>query len=252
MSINKPYYRIARPFLNNGWVSNVENCYILDSNYASDRSSLIRSYLLIENDLKEIFKYIDPNDTNLDTFSIKNYELLLRACTEFETNAKLILFANKYPRSIIPNPKLCINDYFRINAIAKLNEYKVHLNFWTPNNKTLSPFSNWNTITYNSLTWYKAYNNVKHHRSTYFHEANLENVINAVAGVFIILYAQFNIFTFDPYQITSFTLGSNGIESVPNSLFAIEAPNTWLHTEKYDFDWNTIKTIPNSIQLYTF
>jgi hypothetical protein len=37
----------------------------------------------------------------------------------------------------------------------------------------------------NNPAWWRGYNNVKHQRDIYFHEANLENYANAVSGLFV-------------------------------------------------------------------
>lgn len=37
-------------------------------------------------------------------------------------------------------------------------------------------------------SWWTAYNNVKHHRDSHFQDATLENTINAVAGLFIMIW----------------------------------------------------------------
>lgn len=88
MKIQKPYYRIMRP--GSVFISR----YVLDPRYASNRKQLGRVYLNLENKLNKILDYVEPDERNLKTFSIELYTLLLRACTEVETNCKLILSAN--------------------------------------------------------------------------------------------------------------------------------------------------------------
>jgi len=58
----------------------------------------------------------------------------------------------------------------------------------------LKPWSNWNPKRKNQSApqWWGAYNNIKHHRHTKFHDGNLKHVLNAVAGLFVVtlyLYA---------------------------------------------------------------
>lgn len=38
-----------------------------------------------------------------------------------------------------------------------------------------------------SPTWWQAYNRIKHHRDQHFLQANLENALNALAGLFVMV-----------------------------------------------------------------
>ena len=89
MGLQKPYYRIMRPLGGSLFCE-----YIYDKRYATDRSGLCRAYQILENDLKTIFEFIEPNDDNCKSYSHRTYELFLRSATEFETNCKRILTAN--------------------------------------------------------------------------------------------------------------------------------------------------------------
>src|SRR5690554_5224374 len=98
MKLSKPYRRIIRPYLlpNHYVFGPSNNIYFVDDSYASDRFEIIRAYYILEKDLINLFEFIDPSDANLATYSHKTYELLLRASTEFELNAKKVLSANGY------------------------------------------------------------------------------------------------------------------------------------------------------------
>lgn len=51
----------------------------------------------------------------------------------------------------------------------------------------LQPFSNWQKEpNYKSPDWWTPYNNVKHERLCNYHKANLKNVLNALAGLYIL------------------------------------------------------------------
>lgn len=51
----------------------------------------------------------------------------------------------------------------------------------------LQPFSNWQKEpNYKSPDWLTPYNNVKHERLCNYHKANLKNVLNALAGLYIL------------------------------------------------------------------
>lgn len=50
----------------------------------------------------------------------------------------------------------------------------------------LQPFMNWSVAPYKSPDWWSAYNDVKHNRNAEFMKANLKNVLNALAGLYIL------------------------------------------------------------------
>lgn len=220
--------------------------YALDRRYANDRNLLCRAYKILESDVIKVFEYVEPSDVNKATYSHRIYELFLRAATEFESNCKRILEVNGYKITSRTN----ISDYFKINSATKLSEYKVYLNIWHPNEKKIQPFQEWNNSA--TLSWYQAYNKVKHNRQTEFNNASLENLINAVAGVYVILYAQFGVFSFNPYhEVNMVDDNENGSISSGESIFSI-IPPIWTDNEKYDFDWNTLKNQTNPYDKYKF
>lgn len=244
MSINKPYYRIIRPFLENKKYSFAE--YIYHLKYANDMFMLLRGYKIIENDLIKLFEYIEPSDENLNCYSYRSYDLLIKACMEFETNAKRILESNNYQNSNNWN----ITDYFKINKSSKLDEYELILDIWRPSPKILTPFNEWKIN--HSLKWYQEYNLVKHDRNLNFNKANLENVLNSIGGVLIILFSQFSIQVFDPYQEKISYISGDESASNENFIFKINYPKTWSDNECYDFDWNTLKNNPNPFDNFIF
>lgn len=241
MKLNQPYYRIARPD------AFIEYCE--DERYANDRSMLCRSYKMLENDLKKVFEFIEPCDDNLNAYSHRLYELLLRACTEFETNSKRILESNGYVFNGNPN----ITDYFKINKATKLSEYEVYLDYWRPNRKLVKPFDNWNNGQH-SLRWYQSYNLVKHDRQANFACASFENVINSVAAVLVILYAQFDFLTITPYQANKIylTTTDGDMVTIAETIFEVVKPKSWSEEEKYQFDWSQLKTNENPFRKYNF
>ncbi len=148
------------------------------------RHSIVRALDTLLADLMVVLNFIDPDDANLEVYSNRLYELLLRAATEFESNCKGILIANGYRGK---RRDMGIEDYRNLDSVLKLSEYEVRFSFWN-SERTLTPLSSWKTS--HSLGWYKAYNDVKHNRAENFQLANLKNVLNAIASVACIVYAQ--------------------------------------------------------------
>lgn len=245
MSVNIPYHRIWRPHKGYSWLSKmwggdepkVTIDYLSDELFAnqSEMRSLVTTARLIIHDLYTLFNYIEPADDNLKTFSHRIYELLLRATTEVESNFKGILKANNYPNHDNLNIR---NDYFKLAPVLKLSEYRIVFKRWN-SNKEFKPFEVWNTNIYNPLTWYQSYNRVKHNRYNYFNEANLENLMNAIAGLLCLLHAQIG----EEMAIACFE-GMSTIQDNQNQVktesFDIYAPS-FSDADQYEFVWDNIK-----------
>lgn len=68
-----------------------------------------------------------------------------------------------------------------------LNEWKqIRLQKVKMKNIELQPFVNWKADPYKAPDWWPAYNKVKHERVDNFKKANLKNVINALAGLYVL------------------------------------------------------------------
>lgn len=248
--INKPYYRIYRPFyLNSEGIQ--QWSYIEDTRNCASKNQLIRVYQIIESEVINFFQYVEPNTKNEDTFSLHLYHLLVKICIEIENNFKGIIQANDYNK----NPSnYDITDYFKLNKYLKLNEYRTN-NCYYSLIGTEAPYEEWHTTSYKPLTWYQAYNNVKHNRETNLHVANLKNVLSALTGLYVLLYAQFysyadcitskNILTMTPEPTKIRSTISNIDRSMivfPGNLmgYNFTAQPNWTDDEKYFFDWSII------------
>ena len=104
--------------------------------------------------------------------------------------------------------------------------------FWLGIKKIRKPFTAWNRG--GTLSWYQAYNNTKHNRQEKFIEANLNNLINACCGLFVILSAQFH--NHDYLNDTVLKTENSFI----GDYFQVEFPKTWKSKNMYDFDYDQI------------
>lgn len=257
MGISKPFYRIARP---KAFIPD----YALDTRYASDRLQLSRAYINIEKELRSIFNFIEPDEKNKDTFSFELYSLLLRACTEVELNCKQIMESN----GAIPQGRFfTMTDYKKLEKSSLLSKYTVEFSNWRQRNATsheleyvekeFCPFANFATHINKSPDWYEAYNAVKHNREENLEKANLENCMNAVAGILILLYSQFGSCCIETY-------GSNGYRG-PDAedydlyfdadiIFEIHPPqiDDWSSEELYDFEWSNIQADSEPFDKFVF
>jgi len=253
VALNKPYYRIIRPFKADStqYTEGSSPHYPTDSKYASDRIELCRAYQLIEKDLLHLFEYINPCDDNLKVYSHRTYELLLRTATEFETNCKRILEVNGYNC-----PKyLNMMDYFKIHQASKLGDYKINLLLWHPTPKTFQPFQEWAGEAEGShpLSWYQAYNAVKHDRNKNFGDASLKNVLTAISGLKAIIFSQFFTFTtIGSEPIMYYKDDSYGFSSGVGEIFTVVPYMGWKPEECYDFDWKKIKNDVEPFEKFSF
>jgi hypothetical protein len=249
MRVPNPYLRICRPYLS-GQYPTLEDSYLLDPRYASDRVDLTRSYHLLERELYRIFDFVEPADANLACYSHEIYALLLRAATEFEANSKAILRANGYVRPGGANWNVV--DYAKLNAAMRLDEYLVSIPVWNGTWRTFKPLTEWSQG--HTLNWYKDYNSVKHDRFGNFASATLENAIKAVASVYCLLFAQFHIHVFDPHHPVEEYSASDATGELSHDacMLAITPPTSWTAAERYDFSWSALKALPNPFQQFSF
>lgn len=136
-------------------------------------------YLVLENDFLTTERYIAFDNNNFKCFSneyIKQYQSI---CSEIDVILKSI----------------CKEINTASNA-GKITEYTpVVLSQWSnivnqtvdARGLSLQPFKDWTVSPgFNSPFWWTPYNNVKHNRLCYYQSANLENVINSLAGLYIL------------------------------------------------------------------
>jgi hypothetical protein len=185
-----------------------------------EKRNLINGYYLLEHDLKKILSFIEPTQDNFKTYSHQLYALFIRACMEFEAGCKMILIENKYKFEKKKNPTIHI--YYEIHNFSNyksINTYLVRLHM--SEDIDLKPLESWKED--KGPDWYQAYNDVKHSRVLNFSKANLLNVLNAVAAVFILLYARYDIAALNQHQEnSSWETDDDGFTYKENSLFKIK------------------------------
>lgn len=253
MNYNKPFHRNYRPVINAGPQTGYSDwAYIIDKSYCQSPEHYIRAFLIIQDDVKKLFEYVEPSDINCKTYSYKIHELFIRTCIEVETNFKAILKENIFnpvykncDKNGQPRPRLekewNINDYNKINKTHHLDDYSVKFPFWKGSENVRKPFFEWKSNP--NLTWYQAYNSAKHDRLHNFEKANLGNLLEAFTGLFVLLSAQFKDVDFQPgaenvqWQGCGYFDGSFGI----GNYLIVKFPVDWKEEESYSFDWTQLK-----------
>lgn len=164
-------------------------------------------YKQIEKEFKELSYYITIDRKQLKTYSIKIADLILRTVAECENIASVICknenikFKDKkghLRKSVYFNEYIdALNDIFILDK-KLVNPIYNNIDENAFDTK-LQPFRK-EKIKINGkekeiIPWYHAYNKIKHDRVRNFKQANLENLITALAGLFMLnVYLKNEIF----------------------------------------------------------
>jgi len=247
MGIKKPYKRTCRQFTDGSYANSGKSKYLLHKDFANSPEQYIRPFLLIQKDIQNLFDYIEPSDRNLNCYSYRIHELLIRTCIEIEANCKAILTENGYTK----NSYLNMRDYKKINFSHRLSSYEIALPLWKGTHKIRKPFSGWTSGS--SLAWYDAYNATKHDRHTDFIQASFDNLIESACGLTAILSSQFWQEDFIPSKgLLALEGSSDGMESAIGDYFRVKFPDDWLDEEKYDFTYEDIDKPDFTIEKFDY
>jgi hypothetical protein len=137
-------------------------------------------YIALENDLENISRFIEFSKKNEKTYSIELSKLLMAASSEIDVVMKMFcsLLETREYRNIDDYRNCIINrcpDFIKEEII--ISQYGLKY----------KPWSNWTSKNIKNPDWWKAYNNVKHQRNIFYHDANLKNVLNSMGGLLILL-----------------------------------------------------------------
>ena len=161
-------------------------------------------YLLHENDFISSLNYVEFAEENFETYSIQFVKQLLSVSSEIESVLK-IMFCNKTKRKSKDGTEYAADknmvDYIKDlqgltlessnieNIIIK--SYRLNYEFvpfkLKPKEETPS--------------WWKNHNKLKHNRSEEYKCANLYNLVNALAGLFLLNYIYFKFLSKDRDQV---------------------------------------------------
>lgn len=136
-------------------------------------------FLALESDTEHLSRYVEFTTKNFDTYSIEIAHLLLAASSEVDVVARQLC--------------KCINSS---STADRINEYRNVIKPSIPEleNSVVSiprhgleliPWKNWQND--QTPNWWSDHNMVKHYRSSHFEKANLTNVLNAMAGLFLLI-----------------------------------------------------------------
>lgn len=149
-------------------------------------------FLALENDLTRVQRYIEFDEENFKTYSIEFVKLLLALGSEIDVICKLLcheINPNEESKNINSHRKTIIQEF---PAIFKFTVGIENKSF------TFIPWKSWGVD--KSPEWWKKYNDVKHHRSSCYHEANLKNTFYAISGLLTILLYYYNKLSISPFD----------------------------------------------------
>lgn len=134
-------------------------------------------FLAVEEDLNGLSRYIEFDNNNYKTYSLELARILMAAVQEIDVLFKQICDLKK----TVGN---CESDYRR--EIPKTYPNLPSLDVIFPRyGLQFLPFGSWTKPTSATPLWWTANNKVKHERHNFFHQASLENTLNAAAGLFV-------------------------------------------------------------------
>lgn len=243
MPVKKPYYLTSRQLIDGSYANSGNGSYVLHNSYSENPERYVRAFEILLQDTAKLFEYIEPADKNLKTFSYRIHEILIRTCVEFEANCKAILKKNGYisPRK----DKMNTEDYKLIEHSHMLSGYSVKLPQWMGTKGIFQPFKEWKKKSAKSgLSWYTAYNNTKHGRAELFDQAEFQHMMHALAGLQVILFAQYRDEDFHSPNFMTWSSephGHAGYKHGIGNIFLIKPPTKWPKKKLYDFNWQTLE-----------
>jgi hypothetical protein len=151
-----------------------------------DRKSLMNNYwkyyIALENDLIRSFEYVELADNNLGTYSIYYARLIQSIGSELDG------FFKEYC-GVADKDKANINVYYS-KIMGSGGKYtgivsqRIGVDGY---GKDITPFDEWNLDnTKHRLTWWDAYNGIKHNRIDNMCKANLQNTLNILGALFLL------------------------------------------------------------------
>lgn len=141
-------------------------------------------YLSFEEDIDRLFRYIEPSEHNFPVYSVELTRLYLAICSEIDVllkaYCKLINASSnpsridEYAKVVLSSNKGLCSETVKFQRIGLL----------------MTPFSDWEPGS--APVWWKKHNGVKHNRGVNFKDANLGNVLDSLAALYLLNLYYYN------------------------------------------------------------
>lgn len=141
-------------------------------------------YKMLEDDFIRTIRFIEIDESNYKVFSVEYVKQLQAICSEIDVIFKAISEFHGYTdlKKMHEYASMILGKYNEIGDKIINVKYKKDIE--------IKPFLSWSGKSeYSELEWWSGsngYNGVKHNRVVNFKNANLKNVINALAGLFLL------------------------------------------------------------------
>ena len=146
-----------------------------------------------------------------------------------------------------------MSDYCKVEKSHKLSSYEVKFPIWYGQKIIRKPFLQW--ADNQRLPWYEAYNATKHSRHEAFEQATFEHMTDAVAGLAVLIAAQFYTYDFSPRD-TLLSVGhgdhNDGTDAIAGEYFRVKFPGNWLPDQRYNFDWQKLEALPDPFMNFSY
>jgi len=179
-------------------------------------------YLSLEKEVIALSEIIHIDDDQLNVYSIRIAELLLRTCVEVESLSKELYFqegGTKTNDNGLFFDTDCIQllvDKWLINK-KKLIISHYNFHFTIESNRIIAPLNKCNKRGSSSSKWLQAYQAVKHNRVKSLKSANFKNLLNALGALYILnLY-----FKNEDFELRQKTYADDLNSLLSSSLFSV-------------------------------
>ncbi len=157
-------------------------------NYRKEYLSHIRQLDYILDQLKEVFRVVEPSLDNKETYGNTLRNIIILSCTEIDSMMSNILKSNSF---YVKDDKYNTKHYVKLKEALRLTEYTLTFNEYEDLG-AFSPYFNWNKeMPSVTIPWYDVYNKVKHDRQANMHLANMDNALASIAAYAILVVAQY-------------------------------------------------------------
>ena len=137
-------------------------------------------FFCLEEDIIALSRWIEFSSENEGVYSIELARLLMTASAEVDVVAKSLCSIIK------PEAKASSISAYKSVLLEAFPDRPDSTVYIPRFGKSLHPWSTWRKEKASPL-WWSANNKVKHHREEHFTQANLKNVLNSVAALFVLL-----------------------------------------------------------------
>ncbi len=146
-------------------------------------------YKNIEKEVLELTNHIHFDDNQINIYSMKMAELLIRTVVEIESISKELYFLNDGEKANDNNLFFdtdCLDLLENKWRLSKKQVLLTSTNFHFTTFKTLTPLKKANKRGSSSSKWQQAYQGIKHNRNQNFQKGNIKNLLEACGALYLL------------------------------------------------------------------